>query len=211
LTGDFVALDEAMILPERRRRHWSRRWRPGPWQSAGLVRGERGRSAELEAARGRVGAGQGAGVEGLDPRLAYFDFSAGGRRPGPVPEAVRTDPAVWAQANPGSGSASRSSTSRTSAAARSAAQFAVERLGVGDWPDTSDDAERVISAEAFAACAELDESNRIVTVPAFAVDVNPDRTWGAIGVGGFREDGRPQVAVVTTSAAPTGSSTGASS
>jgi hypothetical protein len=54
----------------------------------------------------------------------------------------------------------------------------------------------VISAEAFAACAELDESNRIVTVPAFAVDVNPDRTWGAIGVGGFREDGRPQVAVV---------------
>jgi hypothetical protein len=27
------------------------------------------------------------------------------------------------------------------------------------------------------------------------VDVNPDRTWGAIGVAGFREDGRPQVAV----------------
>jgi hypothetical protein len=65
--------------------------------------------------------------------------------------------------------------------------------------------------EQWAACAERDESNRITGLPTFAVDVNPDRTWGAIGVGGFREDGGRRSRWSSTSAAPTGSSRAASS
>jgi hypothetical protein len=197
LTGDFVALDEAMILPvattaalvptmAARSLHGN----PQLWYAGSAV-------DQQKTEHGVVLARVRERAQRKAVRLAYFDFSAEGDDPGTVPDEVRTDPQVWAQANPGLGiRISVEHVENECNGALGPREFAVERLGIGDWPDTSGDAERVISAEAWAACAEGDESNRIAGLPTFAVDVNPDRTWGAIGVGGFRDDERPQVAVV---------------
>lgn len=132
-----------------------------------------------------------AGVAGSNDRLAYFEWSA--------PDDA--DPEDWlarAQANPSldyqiSGEHIEMEWRSPSMSRR---QFLVERMGVGDWPDTSDDAGRVIPAEAWRACAESDRTNRIQAGHAFAVDVNPDRTWGSIGVAGVRADEAWQFAVV---------------
>jgi hypothetical protein len=136
------------------------------------------------------------GMRGDDPALMYAEFSVDADKPGDVSAETAKDPAAWAQANPALGIRISPEYVEKEQRSLSARTFAVERLGVGDWVDLTDDADRVISAEAWAACAEGDESNRITGLPTFAVDVNPDRTWGAIGVGGFRDDERPQIAVV---------------
>ena len=72
--------------------------------------------------------------------------------------------------------------------------FAVERLGVGDWPATDATGERVISAEAWDALS--DETSCLVGPVCFAFDVRPDRARASIGVAGRREDGIWHVEVV---------------
>ena len=132
-----------------------------------------------------------AGITGGNDRLAYFEWSA----------EAGADPTDWEarrRANPSLGyqiSAEHIEMEFRSPS-MSARQFGVERLGQGDWPDTSDDAGRVIGREQWTACEERDRENRIVSGHAFAVDVNPDRTWGSVGVAGQRADGLWQFAVV---------------
>lgn len=197
LTGDFVALDEAMILPVA--------------TTAALV--------PTMAARSIVGNPQlmysGSAVDqekhehglvfarvrerGLrgDSRVAWFEWSAEGDDPGRVPDDVRSDPESWARANPGLGiRISLDHIANECGGALGPREFAVERLGIGDWPDTSEDGGRVISAEVWAACAEHDETKCITSAYVYAIDVNPDRTWSSIGVAGTRDDGLYQVAVV---------------
>src|SRR6185437_17072639 len=128
---------------------------------------------------------------------AYFEFSAPGDDPGRVPRDVLLSPEARGMANPGLGiRISWEWIEHERTVDMSARGFAVERLGIGDWPDTSEDAGRVISGERWAACAEFNPENRIVRGHAFGVDVNPDRTWGSIGVAGQRLDGLCQFAVV---------------
>jgi hypothetical protein len=193
-SGDFLALNEAMELPEPTvgalLPTLSARSNPQVWYAGSPVDQEIHEHGVVFA---RI---RERGIRGGDPALAYFEHSLAADSPAEVTDAQAADPEAWAWANPALGiriSPEHVERERRSMAART---FAVERLGVGDWPDTSADSERVITREAWAACAETDASKRITTVPAFAVDVNPDRTWGAIGVGGFRDDGLPQVAVV---------------
>ena len=129
------------------------------------------------------------------PGVAYFEWSADGQDPGRVPATVRTDPEVWALANPSLGDRIALETVRHECDGEMGPrEFAVERLGIGDWPDTSDDAGRVIGREAWALCAETDPTKRILS-PTFAVDVSPDRAWSAIGVAGARGDDLVQFAV----------------
>jgi hypothetical protein len=197
LTGDFVALDEAMILPiattsalvptmAARSVHGN----PQLWYAGSAV-------DQLKTEHGIVLAKVRERALKRAARLAYFEFSADGDDPDRVPDEVRLDPEVWAQANPALGiRISLEHVENECNGALGAREFCVERLGVGDWPDTSPDADRIITREQWGACAERDSSNRIVGLPTFAVDLNPDRTRGSIGVAGFREDERPQVAVV---------------
>jgi hypothetical protein len=131
-----------------------------------------------------------AGIAGTNGRLAFFEWSA----------EDDADPGDWGarcQANPSLGYqiAPEYVEMEFQSPSMSPRQFMNERMGVGDWPDTSEDAGRVITREAWLLAAERDPSNRIVTAPTFAVDVNPDRTWAAIGVAGQRADEVFQFAV----------------
>lgn len=73
--------------------------------------------------------------------------------------------------------------------------FAVERLGVGDWPLTEPGGGwQVISEEGWSGCR--DSRSRAEDPVCFALDVCPDRSAAAIGVAGRREDGLGHVEVV---------------
>lgn len=197
LTGDFVALDEAMILRAA--------------TMAALV--------PTMAARSMVGNPQlvyaGSAVDqdkhehgvilarlreralACDPRVGYMEWSVDGDDPDKVPPEVRHGPAARAQANPGYEiRISDEFISNEAAGALGPREFAVERLGVGDWPDTSQEAGRVISREAWAACPEHNPANRVTGVPMFALDSNMDGTWASLGVAGLRDDALPQIALV---------------
>lgn len=192
-TGDRVIFNEAMDLPDA----IVGAMMPTMSARSSLVPGPQivyaGSAVDQETmANGTVLARlREAGIAGENERLAYFEWSA--------PDDA--DPASWdarAAANPGAGY--RITPEYIEMEYRSPAmsprQFAVERLGIGDWPDTGEDAGRVISREAWASAAEHDEANRITSAPTFAVDANPDRTWAAIGVAGERADKQHQFAVV---------------
>ena len=98
------------------------------------------------------------------------------------------DPAALAQANPSLGYLIALEHVRRERSAMPWDQYLAHRLGVGDWPDISDEPGRVISRELFASCAEHDQARRITSSRAYSVDVNPDRTWGSVAVAGQRED-----------------------
>ena len=69
-----------------------------------------------------------------DDRLAYFEWSLDADSPDVVEEATALDPKSWALTNPALGI--RISPDYLEAEAREldSRGFAVERLGVGDWP-----------------------------------------------------------------------------
>jgi hypothetical protein len=113
-----------------------RRCRPARIRRSG-TRGRR--STRDPRARRRVRARPGARPAGDDPR-SRTSTSAEGDDPGQVPAAVADRPGGVGAGEPGLGiriSPEYVANERRSLAART---FAVERLGVGDWPDTSDDA-----------------------------------------------------------------------
>lgn len=197
LTGDLVVLDEAMNIPEAAMAALvptmaarSIQGNPQLWYAGSAVDQETDPHG-LAFARIRE---RGLAQRG---RVAYFEWSADGEDPGRVSSEFRWDRDSWAQANPGLGiRISQEHIENECNGALGPRKFCVERLGIGDWPDTSEEAGRVISTEAWGACGEHDRDQRIVSAPVFAVDVNPAQTWGAIGVAGKRADDLVQTAVV---------------
>lgn len=124
------------------------------------------------------------GLAGGDPSLAYFEWSA----PFENLEDV-TDPdnvAHWAQANPGLGI--RIAPGHIAAEMRSLGdrEFAVERLGVGDWPETDPNAGQLITMEAWRAL--VDAQSKPQDPIFFAYDVSPDRKRATIAAAGRRAD-----------------------
>jgi hypothetical protein len=134
------------------------------------------------------------GVGGDDPALFYAEWSVDEadleRDPGLV-----DDPAAWAKANPGMGI--RIAVEHIAVERRGAmppTEFRIERLGVGDWPPTSEDSARVITADAWNALA--DPGSRIGGGHMFALDVDPGQAWATIAAAGGREDGLFHIGVV---------------
>jgi hypothetical protein len=76
-----------------------------------------------------------------------------------------------------------------------ARSFAVERLGVGDWPEIRDD-QTGDGLDLEEWLALTDRTSRVQDPVRFAFDVTPDRAWSSIGVAGRRSDGRLHVEVV---------------
>jgi hypothetical protein len=72
--------------------------------------------------------------------------------------------------------------------------FAVERLGIGDWPSTDGLDAQVISSETWAELADVESSLLDPVVLTF--DVTPDRSSASIGAAGKRSDGLGHVEVV---------------
>lgn len=191
-SADCVILDEAMILPDAflgaLMPTLSARPNPQLWYTGSAVdktRMEHG----IVFARLRERA-----LRGVDPALAYFGWSPAYERPEDLPAEAAADMSVWAEANPALGI--RISAEHVSKEFRSMPPrtFAVERLGVGDWPDTSGAGDQEISDEAWDALA--DPGSKRTGPVCFAFDVTPDGRFAAIAVGGHRADGREHVEIV---------------
>lgn len=191
---DNLMLDEAMILPEAflgtTIPTLSARANPQIWLAGSAVDQTVHEYGVVLAKRRERG------MTGTDRTLAYFEWSAAGEDPEQVDRDALDDPAVWAQANPGLGIRIAEEYIGGERVAMGIRNFAVERLGIGDWPDTSDEAGRVIPSSWWKPLACNDESQSIEGVRTFAVDVNPDRTHGAITVAGLRPDEDWHLAVV---------------
>lgn len=133
------------------------------------------------------------GFAGDDPALAYWEWSA----PFETPEEVDdpANPEYAAMANPSLGI--RISLDYVGKELRAfggdTRGFAVERLGVGDWPRT-DLTDSIVD---FQVWAELeDKAGTRFSAPTFTFDVAPDRSRASISVAGLRDDGLYQVELV---------------
>lgn len=127
--------------------------------------------------------------------VAFFEWSVEGDDPDNVPADVRTNPEAWGQANPGMGiRIAQSWIEHERVVELGPRAFAVERLGVGDWPATDGSADRVISDEQWRPLAdtELVLSNPV----CLAFEVTPDRRFSAIGAAGLGADGVEGVEVI---------------
>jgi hypothetical protein len=124
-------------------------------------------------------------IEGESDRLAYFEWSLDADAPGDVEDDVAGDPVSWAATNPAFGVRIRESYLKEERENLDSRTFAVERLGVGDWPATSDSS--LISLELWSDL--IDGQSSIEGPAVFAFDVRPDRSGAVIAAAGKRADG----------------------
>ena len=192
-TADCLILDEAMIIPDAFMGAvlpvLSSRPNPQVWYTGSAVDQEI-HEYGLVLARVRE-----RGMDGNDPSLFYAEWSAADSVDDITPEMV-DDPASWAAANPALGI--RISPEYVANERREFGTnlrgFAVERLGIGDWPSTKDVGQTIISAADWGACVDVRSTAGDALV--LACDVTPDRSWSTIAVAGEREDGLVHVEVI---------------
>lgn len=191
-TADCVILDEAMIVPETFRGALmptlSSRPNPQLWYTGSAVdQDHMDHGLVFASVRARARKGE-------DPSLAYFGWSPDFERPEDITPGDAQDPEVWAQANPALGI--RISVEHVAKEQRSmdARTFAVERLGVGDWPDPDAPVGQVLDPALWAKLK--DDASRPLDPVSFAFDVRPDRGGGTIAVAGLRDDDLAHVEVV---------------
>ncbi len=135
------------------------------------------------------------GARSDDPgALAYFEWSVDAADPESIPVATLSDPEAWARANPAMGIRISREHIENELRSMGPRVFAVERLGVGDWPDPDGAADRAIRIEAWDTCCDA-RSNPEGPL-ALAFDVTPSRSHGAIAVAGTRPDGLMHVEIV---------------
>lgn len=200
-SADLVILDEAMILPTSFHGTLmpvvSARPNPQIWYTGSAV--DQANPSHDGEVLARV---RHRGITRSDPTLLFMEWSVdrgdGGDEPytpDRVTAAVLADEDAWAEANPAYGiritreaveSELRSMTPRT---------FAVERLGIGDWPDVTDDeTESRIDVRAFRALT--DPVSEPAGAVCLAIDTSPDRAWTSISAAGARADGLEHVELV---------------
>lgn len=191
-TGDCLILDEAMDIPEATLAALfptlSARPNPQVWYTGSAVDQQVDDNGVVFA---RV---REKGIARSSHRLAYYEYSA----PLDIEKVTPADcdnRENWVYANPALGiripeeyiEAERNSP-------MGIRKFAVERLGVGDWPRTDEQAEKLIDLPSWTACGDL--ASRISGPVCLAFDVTPDRSWASIAAAGFRADGLPHIEVI---------------
>lgn len=190
LSGDLLIFDEAMILAETLHQAvWpivTARPNPQIWYTGSAV-DQSSMENGVVFARVRL-----RGTRG-DEDLLYAEWSLDIEHPDAVPSETARDPEIWAQVNPGLDVRLSRRIIAVEQRSLGAHGFAVERLGVGDWPDP-DSSSRVISEEAWNAAAAKDSA--MLDPVCFAIDVSPDRARSAIAVAGKNADGKDQIEVV---------------
>lgn len=190
-SGDCVILDEAMILPEAAigalMPTLSARPNPQIWYFGSAVDQMKDDDARVFAKiRAR-------GIAGGDPSLAFTEWSVPCDTPDDVDASTALSEESWAQANPALGRRIDSGYVANEQRSMDARTFAVERLGVGDWPRT-DGANSVIDLDAWDLLLDL-ESEALDPV-WFAIDVKPDRSRSSIASVGMRADGAFHVELI---------------
>lgn len=193
-SADCLILDEAMILDEAfygaLRPTLSARPNPQVWFTGSAV-------DQIEHKSGIVFARvreRGIAADPDDP-MAYFEWSANTEaNPSAVSAELLDDEEQWAAANPALGIRIDPESIASERRSMDPRTFAVERLGIGDWPSTDPGGDSVIDIHRWRALTDAES-----TVPdpvVFAFDVTPDRRAAAIGVAGRREDGLLHAEVV---------------
>jgi hypothetical protein len=190
LTGDFVALDEAMILDDTAvgalmptMAAKSVHGNPQIWYTGSAGNAE---SRVLARIRRRA-------LAGGDPSLCYMEHSVDEAVYEADPEGVAVDPARIAEANPSLGIRISLEHALREQRSMDRVEYARERLGVGQWPPDEDDA-WVIPRKLWSELADRSQSPpRPVGKVAFAVETTPSRKATSISVAGVRPDGLPQV------------------
>ncbi len=202
-TGDFLGLDEAMDLPEAMVGALlpTLSARPNPQvMYAGSAVDQLVHQHGVAFARVRDRA-----LSAKPGSLAYFEYSidlaarleAPLRReavPADVTVEIAADPAAWAEANPALGIRISEEHIRNELAAMGVRTFAVERLGVGDWPAVDASGDSPIKIAAWQGL--VDANSTMVDPVCFAFDVTPDRAFAAVAAAGARKDGLRHVEVV---------------
>lgn len=137
-------------------------------------------------------------LAGEDSRLAYFEWSLDAETPDQVEEWDAASVESWARANPALGIRIQADYIQAERRELDPRTFAVERLGVGDWPPTDGSAAQVIPIERWDSLADDPASSgaRMLDPVWLAYDVTPDRASGAIVSVGGRADGDAQIEVV---------------
>jgi len=180
LSGDCLYLDEAMYIKQATHGAlfpiMAARPNPQLWYTGSAVDQDVHEDGRVFAkVRER-------GLAGNDPRLAWFGFGEPSDEITPdSDEAAQMldDPDAWARANPALGIRISKEYIEAERRALSARNFAVERLGIGDWPSTAESEGQVIPAEAWSR--NLDEKSELADPVVFALDVSPDRRSSSIG------------------------------
>jgi hypothetical protein len=137
------------------------------------------------------------GWRGDKDKLAYFEWAAledEGASPEDLDEDQLADRGLWAKANPALGIRIAEEFVEVEHTSMDSRTFAVERLGVGDWPPTELAAQQVIQTAAWDSL--LDLKSRPLDPVCFAFDVSPARTSAAIAVAGTRADGLAHLELV---------------
>lgn len=191
-SGDCVILDEAFELPVAAHGALlptlSARPNPQVWYASSAVNQKvHPHGVVLSQLRSRA-------LAGGDPSLCYLGWNVDEDDYYADPANVATDPRFWAIANPGMGIRITPEYVANEQRGMDAETFATERLGVGDWPDPNEDASQIIPRETWDGLADVDST--MDGPVAFAVDVNPERSYAAIGVSGRRTDGKKHLEVV---------------
>lgn len=169
--AEFVAFDEAMFLPEATIGALLPTQAATPnrqrWYTGSAVDQEiHNEGVVFARVRER-------GIAGDDHRLAYFEYSADAEHPIDLDDSDYTDQEIWAEANPGLGIRIPVEAVEDEYRALDRRTFAVERLGVGDWPSTDPSDQAIISLEQWAALE--DPNGRIDGPIVIAFDVSPER------------------------------------
>ncbi|MFE7797067.1 hypothetical protein [Nocardia sp. NPDC057440] len=128
--------------------------------------------------------------EKLEQRLAWIEWSANSCnlfcRPDCDEHDRPGDPETWAIANPAMGIRLDEAWIRdVEYQSMTRDDFAMERLGVGDWPSDGN-GWRVIPREKWSD--QGNESSQLVGKFALAVDSAPDASWTAISAAGINSD-----------------------
>lgn len=188
---DFLAFDEALILPEMLHGHLfpilSARPNPQIWYLSSAVDEQRHEHGiVLSRIRARALAGD-------DQSLVYAEYSADVESLGQLTAEMAADEGLLEQANP----AYRTRISkhyvdreRQKLDLRS---FGNMRLNIGEWFDTDEEAARVIRQDVWNALA--DPGSKIANHHTFAFDIDPQQAWATLAVAGEREDGLFHVGV----------------
>src|SRR5262245_558700 len=132
------------------------------------------------------------GIKG-DKGLAYFEWSADASNPDALQDETAADPVSCRRANHALGiriSSDHIDLERRSMDPRT---FAVERLGVGDWPPTAHNPS-VIDLAKWGALVDAD--SKIEGPLVLALDVRPDRSAASICAAGDRSDGIPHLELI---------------
>jgi len=135
-----------------------------------------------------------AGIAGKDHALAYFEWSLPYDSPEEVPVDVLEDAEAWRSVNPAMayGRISEEFIRSVELPTLGPRGFAVERLGVGDWPATDLESGAMIHLDDWLRLEDRD--SELFDPVCLAFDVSPDRN-GAIAAAGRNAEGHFHVEI----------------